>query len=401
MENIAGKVIGAGGFGCIFYPALKCKNKNKNFKGISKLSFKKEIEKEEKLNQEIKPIILKIKNHKNYFLINNIFTCHPDKLKVTDLENMDKCISLENLGINRNNINKNLDKLLILNEPYGGEDLYEYISKKEKNIITDWNFYNKKFLDLIKNAIIPMNKLGLIHNDMKSNNLLINANNLSEGIKIIDWGLCNIITNNRNIPDVIKNRGIQFNLPFSSILFNKSIQNIYNESLVRYKDIDNKIVIKNFIIYIFQNFYLKTGHTSYILSYIFPLIYKDDLYFSTMDIDEVLKNNGFKFIIKYLSKVLLNFTDFSKKKFDDKLYYHNVFSKNCDIWGFLTIYLDILLVVKLNKSNKKKLINIIKKYLYNEEFSIEVIDKENLLRDINLIKFSKNNTTRKVSKKNN
>ena len=61
MENKAGKVIGAGGFGCIFYPALKCKNKNKNFKGISKLSFKKEIEKEEKLNQEIKPIILKIK----------------------------------------------------------------------------------------------------------------------------------------------------------------------------------------------------------------------------------------------------------------------------------------------------------------------------------------------------
>ena len=399
MENKAGKVIGAGGFGCIFYPALKCKNKNKSFKGISKLSLKKEIEKEEKLNEEIKPIILKIKNHENYFLINNIFTCDPDKLTITDLENMDKCISLENLGINKNNINKNLNKLLILNQPYGGEDLYEYMSKKEKIIKDNWNFYNKKFLDLIKNAIIPMNKLGLIHNDVKSNNLLIDTNNLNKGIKIIDWGMSTIIKNTNTIPDSIKYRGIQFNLPFSNIVFDPDFKIIYESVLKTYRKQDNKLVIKNFIIYMFKNYYFNSGHTQIIINYFFPLIYKSNNNIDNFDIEILENNKGFQFIIKYLENILLKYTDFENLKFKEKEYYFNIFCHNCDLWGFLTIYLDILFIFKKDNFNKKPIINLVKKFLYNEKYAINIINKEKLLTDILKINININNSNKTRKRK--
>ena len=115
MNKHGGKVIGAGGFGCVFYPALTCKNKKKRYNGISKLSYKNEIRKEEKLNNRIKPIILQIKNYNNFFLINNIYACKPNKLTIDDLEKYGTCVSLISRGITQENINKNLEKLLILN----------------------------------------------------------------------------------------------------------------------------------------------------------------------------------------------------------------------------------------------------------------------------------------------
>ena len=43
----AGKVIGSGGFGCVFFPAIKCKNKKTNTKGkISKMNVKEEAKKD-------------------------------------------------------------------------------------------------------------------------------------------------------------------------------------------------------------------------------------------------------------------------------------------------------------------------------------------------------------------
>ena len=36
-----GAMIDSGGFGCIYKPALRCKNNNKRYDGISKLQIKK------------------------------------------------------------------------------------------------------------------------------------------------------------------------------------------------------------------------------------------------------------------------------------------------------------------------------------------------------------------------
>ena len=58
MKIQGGSVIGSGGFGCIFDPELKCKNKTKKSKGrITKLMKKSSVEKEYKEITKFKPLL--------------------------------------------------------------------------------------------------------------------------------------------------------------------------------------------------------------------------------------------------------------------------------------------------------------------------------------------------------
>ena len=64
-----------------------------------------------------------------------------------------------------------------------------------------------------------MNKIGVYHGDVKEGNILFNLN--TQRIGLIDWGL-SFSTNSTNakIPKLLKNKPLQYNLPFSIILFN-------------------------------------------------------------------------------------------------------------------------------------------------------------------------------------
>ena len=113
-KKFGGEVIGAGGFGCVFRPALKCNNSKKRINGVSKLSSNNISDSEWTQLMQIKKYIEKIPNYKNYFLINNLNNCKPSKLTDNDKKNLRICITLENVfGINADNINNNLDKLKI------------------------------------------------------------------------------------------------------------------------------------------------------------------------------------------------------------------------------------------------------------------------------------------------
>ena len=48
-----GEVIDVGAYGCVFYPALKCKNKKTRTNGISKLSLKQDTIKEWNIYKKI------------------------------------------------------------------------------------------------------------------------------------------------------------------------------------------------------------------------------------------------------------------------------------------------------------------------------------------------------------
>lgn len=400
-----GKVIGAGGFGCVFYPALKCKENEKKFKGISKLSSKKEIFKEEEINNKIRPIIKKIPNYNNYFLITDIFTCSPKPLTKYDMRGLDKCVMLEPYKITRENINDNLKEFDIINIPFGGKELYNIIDNS-RYFIKNFLYLNTRFYNLLKFAIIPMNNLGLNHNDIKSNNLLLNLKEESSEIKVIDFGLATINSDSYlsfgNIPYDIRNRGIQFNLPFSSILFSPLFKNIYEEFLKKFKFIKpSELALKNFIIFYITNYFLESGHTKYIISHIFPLIFSEH---NKKNVKEDIFNNsiGLSLMINYITTILMKFTDFNNKTFKEKEYYYKVYKKNSDIWGFLTIYSDILLTTKSKnvKFNKNIIISLILKFLYTTEFAISPIPRESLLKEIKNLKIeSSSNKTRKYKKK--
>ena len=126
--NIAGEAIAAGGYGCVFFPAIKCRGASARTGGVSKLMFKSDAELEYKEIGKVKVIIEKIPNYKQYFILDDITLCNPDVLDEEDLKNLNnKCTNLIDHGINRNNINSQLQKFKILNIPFGGPDLSKII----------------------------------------------------------------------------------------------------------------------------------------------------------------------------------------------------------------------------------------------------------------------------------
>merc|ERR1712196_319677 len=114
-NRVAGAAINSGGFGCIFSPALKCKNKKKY---ISKLLIKKYGMQEVNMIKKIYNILKKIPNSDKYYLLKNINLCNPAKL--TDEDKVDfnkKCENLNKINITESNVNQNLDKLVSIDIP--------------------------------------------------------------------------------------------------------------------------------------------------------------------------------------------------------------------------------------------------------------------------------------------
>ena len=114
MKNIGGKVLASGGFGCVFSPALKCHGDTKRVQGkISKLMSQRHAVEEYEEIISIKNKLDTIKDYTDYFLLNDITICKPDKLTARDLRDYSsKCSALPKDKITKENINKNLDKLM-------------------------------------------------------------------------------------------------------------------------------------------------------------------------------------------------------------------------------------------------------------------------------------------------
>ena len=219
-HNIGGSALASGGFGCVFNPSLKCENKKRNKNKISKLMIEKYAYKE---YDEIKLIRLRlksIKNYQDYFLISDIQLCRPSKLTRDDLKNYNKkCTALPKNKITKKNINTSLDKLMVLNMPNGGIPVDDYIY--EKGSFNDLLKINNSLIDLLQNGIIKMNEKNVYHCDIKDANVLVKINGGKLQTKLIDWGLSTeyIPFKNEPFPKTWRNRPLQFNSPFSVIIF--------------------------------------------------------------------------------------------------------------------------------------------------------------------------------------
>ena len=237
----AGKVIAAGGYGCVFKPALKCKNEATRGTGISKMMMEYEAFEEYNEIQNVKSKLKNIPNYDKYFLINDINLCIPDALTAGDKTNFQsKCSSLLSTGttpIRNNNINNNLDKLRILNEPDGGDDIDHWISNSNKFTPSKFHKLNIALIKLMKYGIIPMNKKKVYHFDIKGSNILIDNSDIA---RLIDWGLIGISTSKQIIPESIKGRPLQFNCPPTSLLLGDEFNEWYPKKLKADKSIQKK-----------------------------------------------------------------------------------------------------------------------------------------------------------------
>lgn len=339
INQRGGNILASGGFGCIFKPALKCANTEvRNTNKISKLMTKKNATDEYNQIQQFKNILHVIPNYDKYFLLNNFVLCQPDKLTKEDLSNFNKCKPLQKKDITSKNINSSLDKLLTINMPDGGIDtehfVYNYFNTE--NIIQ----LNNSLIDLLVHGILPMNKLHVYHCDVKDSNVLVKFTETGLNTRLIDWGLSLIRTNKKTIPSKLYRRPFQYNVPFSSILFNKEFLKMYY-TFLELNNSPTYYQIREFVInYIFiWNKIRGPGHLS-ALNDILSKLNINDL--------PAIKNNKIKnhfieyeftyyYIVEYLSKILEKYTQ--NGKINLIAYFNNVFIKNIDIWGFTMIYI--------------------------------------------------------------
>ena len=356
-----GKVIGSGGYGCVFRPALRCNGTRKRVsKTISKLMLNKHVKREYMEITKYLPILQKIPNYKNYFIIEGANICQPAPLTRQDLDNFDtKCKVLRKRDINSTNINKNLDKLSCLNLQDGGVELGTYIYSDLS--LDGMKDLNGRMIQLLVNGILPMNKYHVYHADIKEANIVVDAR--SKYVRLIDWGLSMYTASGKKIPDVLLGKPFQYNLPFSIILFNNTFKTMYSTFLktMTTTDLDNNslgVFLKGYL----EKWNQKRGkgHIKTITSIWSGITGKQN-------IQETI-------IIPYLSAILLEYT--RNGKFDTIGYFKNVFLKLLDLWGFIICYAAFLETGYKNE----KINNLIINYLYRTP--TENINIDNLVDDL-------------------
>jgi serine/threonine protein kinase len=393
-NNKGGQVIASGGYGCVFAPALKCEGeKNRSKNKISKLmTAKHAIQEYEEINK-IKEKMDSIKNYKDYFLVYDTTLCRPAKLTAIDLVSYtNKCTALPKDNINKSNINSKLDEIMSLNLPNGGLPVDDYLYKNGS--------YEKlyevhtKLVKLLKNGIVPMNKLNIYHCDIKDSNVLVDDSGSEVKTRLIDWGLSVNYSPNKTsqFPKNWRNRPLQFNVPFSIIIFSDSFYEKYTEYLKNDGEV-NKVSLRPFVIdYI--NFWMKdrgAGHYKFINEIIFMLFNHNFSSISEKNRPAYIEAEiTMPFIVDYIVDVLVHYTKFkSNGSLNLREYLNEVFIKIIDIWGFITVYYPYLEIMSNNylnlNSNElkiyKKLEFIFNTYLYSPRH--DPIDMNELLDDLN------------------
>jgi serine/threonine protein kinase len=322
-----GKLIGSGGYGCVFRPPLKCKGKNRTKKRmVSKLMTVKHAKSEYEEIMKFKRMLRKIPNYSKYFLLDNISICKPDEFSEKDLHRFDEKCNALNDKYSKDSINERLDELSILNIPDGGTDLKTYIKTVHYSKLSS---ANERLINLLVHGIVPMNKNKVLHADLKDSNILMNDKDLT----IIDWGL-SVVYKPNEIPDKLQGRSVYYNIPFTSILFNSVFEKMYSAFLKENETINYKTVNAFVKMYIQEWFdYRGNGHYNIIKQIIASLFVDENLPY------EETSNKAMEFIEKYVTVVIMKYTD--RKKMDLLKYYNEVYIHIVDIWGFLTIYLNM------------------------------------------------------------
>ena len=376
---VGGEAIAAGGFGCVFRPALKCKGATSRTSGVSKLLIERYAKSEYDEIRKILPIIESIPNNEDYFIAKGITMCEPDILTPSDLKNFDrKCGNLTKNGITSKNINTRRNVLGMLNTIDGGVDVRKYLVGEID--INTFNVLNENLIRLLKFGILPMNSHKLYHFDVKGNNILLGSDNKC---RLIDWGLAEIQEGNR-LPTGVTNKPVHFNLPFGVVMFSDEIRHIIEyarrdfisgagaayiplRGIATFENIF-KVKYNNQI----SNFLKNNGHYRYLKDTIYPIFIKVG---GWRDSVGTPPPNFEDLFIDHIGKIADTYTNRGRTSLDTLSYFNDIFKHNADIWGFLMTYYDLYdsKIKELTPSNPVtgdfyKLLNVI---LYHGIFSLD------------------------------
>jgi len=373
-NNKGGKVIASGGYGCVFVPALKCEGSSKRETNkISKLMTESHAMSEYEEINRIKDGLDNIPNYEDYFLIYDATLCRPSKLTASDLTAFsDTCTALPKNDITKKNINSKLDEVMALNIPNGGLPVDDFLYsngsfQKMYNV-------NASLIKLLKKGIIHMNKHNVYHCDIKDSNILIDDSSKELKARLIDWGLAVNYKpgTNEPFPRNWRNRPLQFNVPFSVIIFTDDFYKKYSDYLSDGGEV-NETSLNPFVID-YLNYWMKergAGHYKFINEIMFMLYSNKFSSVSDSSKPAVVETEiTVPLIVNYIVDVLVHYTKFkSDGSLNLREYLNEVYIKIVDIWGFITAYYPILEMLSNNRVKlKENEIKILEKIepLFNE-----------------------------------
>tara|TARA_Y100001958_G_C21246265_1_gene576575 strand:+ start:3756 stop:5084 length:1329 start_codon:yes stop_codon:yes gene_type:complete len=396
-RSSGGSAIASGGFGCVFKPYLRCKDKDhksyhKKNTYVSKLLLNKYAYKEMDLIKSVLQHVNKIPNYRDYFLISDIYMCQPKALTKKDLQGFkQKCKNLKSRNITQKNINKQLSLVKTINIPYGGIDIDNYFEKWNKLVPSDkrnasFKATNNSLIKLLTHGIVKMNEQNYYHLDVKGGNIL-RTNNIKKGIldidniktRLIDWGLAVYHDDVNIIPKTIMMRPYQYNLPFSVILLNNGVQNDIDDFLEIKKQYGQAItkptIFKELSGHLFGSSTMKLGegHLEYIIHIIETLHKKQ--YLGKNLSESFNREIGYETMINYIEKILQKYTD-DNYKFNATRYFNDIFLKNVDVWGFLVSYIDLAIENKNSSYLSQGVASILRDFCFSDRYAIKVIPVE-------------------------
>lgn len=358
-----GAPIAAGGFGCVFRPPIRCTSNSPSIPydktGVSKLMTQRHAKLEMAEVKRVATYARKIPHAKRYFLLDGITTCAPGALTAEDKKGFnEKCRGLKERGYTEENINSKRGELQQLNIPYGGEDIDKFWSvwKRSKVGATAKNKAfaetNTALVELLLHGIRPLNNKGYAHMDLKGQNMLRSTNDGEVEVRIIDWGLSGAVPA-KGVPPIVQDRVIQYNVPFSNILFathgwpghlKRNVKAIAPSAKLDDGDKLGRISAMRLVAY--QQFYdiadnYGVGHMEY-LQGVFRRLFS-----APAGMHSSISNLGENALspvtaaVEYNAIILDKYVD-RTGKFDATKYFREVFSKNVDVWGFLMAYLPLI-----------------------------------------------------------
>tara|TARA_B110000858_G_scaffold188136_1_gene233284 strand:+ start:651 stop:2099 length:1449 start_codon:yes stop_codon:yes gene_type:complete len=402
-----GKPIGAGGFGCVFRPALLCKGETERSpKTVTKLMNVVNFKEEEAELKSISPYIAKIPNNEKYFVLTQIKKCVPKEFTAEDLKKFNEVCrplikGIKVRGRRRAYITSAEDiardtargYFVGLNLPDGGMDVYDYLEKSKPNPTKEEIArFLRSFGELVQKGIRPMNEVGVCHFDMKAENMVYDKP--SNETKIIDWGFAKYTANAAPAPHLKK--PFMFNQPFTNILF--YTQNPKANPIVKY--FINEFLGKNASVpQLLKNETFPIEEKKRRLVKILGTELRRSIFFNKSSIADYFGNDyvigNYSYILsEYFGKnpgallntmsmqianVLIEFSYDEKANhfidFDLNRFFHTVFKFNVDIYGALTS----LNMVPLPVRDTKRVMNYL---MFGEEYAAKPYVIEDVLAQI-------------------
>lgn len=229
---VGGDAIGAGGFGCVFRPPLRCaraaESPGPNY--VTKLMKKDHANDEMNILKHVQPRIRAVPNYKQYFLVEFQTCSKVAPLTPSDAQSFDqKCRTLKrNLGMKDHaSINRQLTKVGVIHMPYGG---IEFSDLQGDSAVT-WEQLDHVYRQmpaLLQHGVVEMNRRNLYHSDVKAENILVTPDAAQP--RIIDWGFANRFvtpppgTKTIAIPSIWDGQPFRYNSPWMSLLLDKDFR---------------------------------------------------------------------------------------------------------------------------------------------------------------------------------